>query len=124
MKKLYLLFIFLTVSSIANAQTPGNFIAFGTEPFWNLEITSETITFELNGETETYRYVDPYTAVGFTTDYIKIYYIDKKANIVLVVKDEKTTCGCTDGISDTIYQFEVYLFKGDVMYYGCGRIME
>lgn len=107
-------------SGSATGNNFRHFICFGTEPFWNIEVTRQNITFEKPGEKKvTFAYVDPQPAAGFTLEHMRIYNIDVSKNIILTIKSSKG--GCSDNMSDDLYPYEATFQYGNTTYSGCAK---
>jgi uncharacterized membrane protein len=92
----------------------------GTEPFWNLDIGASKIkfsTFEPSAMTIAKPAVA--TARGASASYIALYQgrliEDSSRFMNVIIKDET----CSDGMSDTIYNYSVLVLSGKTLYSGC-----
>ena len=96
-----------------------NFHAYGTEPFWNADISSKGINIDLGSEkTLIYNYSAPQNANGVPDGNIGIIYLDKEKGYFILF--EKSSCGCTDGMSDKTQPYSVFMSVSGVLYTGCG----
>jgi uncharacterized membrane protein len=95
---------------------------FGTEPFWELEITNKVVQFKDAGNNivMTIPKVTPATAEGTNEDYIAMYQgktIDnpnKFMNVVIV-----GDANCSDDMSEQRHPFFVLVLSGKKLYRGC-----
>ncbi len=96
--------------------------AFGTEPFWSVEVGSEQVVLldMATGDTVTYAAVDAITAAGRTADYARAYLLDADPAALLIVRRAEPP-GCSDGMSDNRYPYLAFFFRGNRLYEGCAR---
>jgi uncharacterized membrane protein len=91
----------------------------GTEPFWNLNINQNRITFtEMGGDTLTFAYQTPLPAQGRQPEYLRLYSLDKDSWVLV----RKSQAPCSDGMSDKAYEFTATLWLKNQLWDGCGRI--
>lgn len=97
---------------------------FGTEPFWDLEITNKVVQFKDAGNNimMTILRVPPSGAEGTNEDYIAMYQgktIDNPNKFlnVIIIGD----AGCSDGMSEEKYPFFSLVLSGKKLYRGCCR---
>ena len=95
---------------------------FGTEPFWELEITSKVVQFKDAGNSivMTITKVPPATAEGTNEDYIAMYQgktIENNNRFmnVLIVGD----ASCSDDMSEKKHPFFVLVLSGKKLFRGC-----
>lgn len=111
-KIIFLLALLSTASAFA-----GEYKCFGTEPFWSVDISiSEkgiTGDFDVFGlETKKITFNKEINAEGYNPNFIKVLVgDDAQANII--------ANKCNDGMSDTVYPYEIILRDGDAVLYGC-----
>ena len=105
-----LLALTLSVSAMAADYSCG-----GTEPFWDLEIQGNTLTFNKmmdEGTAKPEEILSRVNAHGTGHEF------------AFVVKTEKSTATiitgeCSDGMSDNVYTNHIMLTTGDQVLYGC-----
>lgn len=95
---------------------------FGTEPFWDLEMTNKVVQFKDAGNNivMTIPRVPPSGAEGTNEDYIAMYQgktIDNPNKFlnVIIIGD----AGCSDGMSEEKYPFFALVLSGKKLYRGC-----
>lgn len=107
----------ILVSQATNRRE--EFIALGTEPFWNVTINSGGIVYstpEVNNRR--YPYTAPITAMGRPADLVRVYRLNGQPSGVLVIKKVNS---CSDGMSDNVYPYDATLILGDRVMEGCAR---
>lgn len=97
-------------------------VCFGTEPFWDIQFTVKKIKFkDIEGNTMTISRHVPRTAVGSSPDFIALYQgklqEDSQRFMNLIIKLNK----CSDGMSDEVHPFEVFVLSGNTLFHGCCR---
>lgn len=95
----------------------------GNEPFWDLQISKEKIEFSPVGSPEAGKMTISNTgakaAQGSTSAYVSLYQgrtLENASTFMNVIIQKAT---CTDGMSDNIYAYTVYLLSGQNLYRGC-----
>jgi uncharacterized membrane protein len=97
------------------AATGTDFLALGTEPFWSLEIDADTIISFIRADNKVplnVPYMNP--TVGGNT---KIFKVNSSATQLTVTVSNEF---CSDGMSDTWYEYAVTVVHNDTTYKGCG----
>jgi uncharacterized membrane protein len=95
---------------------------FGTEPFWDLEITSKVVQFKDSGNNivMTIPKITPTTAAGTNEDYIAMYQgktienPNKYMNVIIV-----GTSSCSDDMSEEKHPFFALILSGKNLYRRC-----
>jgi len=97
-----------------------------TEPFWNISIGKDLITFDNNGTEQvmSIKNTGPKSSIGHMAEYAALY----QGRVLETVQGEKflniiikKSNGCSDGMSDTVYPFEVSVLSGTSLHLGCCR---
>lgn len=96
--------------------------AFGTEPFWGVEIGADGIELTDMGTGDTVRYdpVAPVSASARPDDLARAYVLAEDPLTVLMVRRAEDP-GCSDGMSDLRYPYLALFLRGDRLYEGCAR---
>lgn len=111
MKKLIVLMsIILSFSTMA-----ADYSCFGTEPFWGLKLTNESVEFSspMDDSVATEAVASKTNAIGYADDFAFIVKTDK-GSLASV-----TTGECSDGMSDNVYSKHITYVNGDNVFYGC-----
>jgi uncharacterized membrane protein len=87
----------------------------GTEPFWNADVNSNSVTFNLVGDdsVKVSNIKSITNAAGMSDGYAFVIEADKNISLS-ILKGE-----CNDGMSDNIYPFHVILKDSKNVFYGC-----
>lgn len=112
MKKLIVL-LSLVMSASAMAST--DFSCSGTEPFWDLSIKGNEMSYNLfmsDETTKTEEVISRQTAIGVSEDYALV--VKTATSSATIITGE-----CSDGMSDTIYSNHIIYNSGDAVLYGC-----
>ncbi|MBW4554699.1 MAG: hypothetical protein KME59_01940 [Trichormus sp. ATA11-4-KO1] len=99
------------------------FRAFGTEPFWSVNIRQSGIIYSSlsSDEKQTFSYVTPLAADGRLPDTVRVYRLqDKdKDNSMLIIRKVDA---CSDGMSDNLYPYSALFIQGDMVLEGCAEL--
>ena len=119
-----MIFLLLTSSAVMAGEKSARKVnsCFGTEPFWELEITSKVVQFKDagNGIVMTIPKVPSATAEGTNEDYIAMYQgktienTNKFMNVIIV-----GDANCNDDMSEKKHPFFVLVLSGKKLYRGC-----
>ncbi|WP_017654083.1 COG3650 family protein [Fortiea contorta] len=108
-----------TAHEIAQTARVENFVARGTEPFWNLTLSKSGIIYSVpDGKKQTFPYVTPLAASGRTADFVRVYQFRGRGNNTLIIKKVNT---CSDGMSDQNYPYSATLILGNQVLEGCAE---
>ncbi|MEA5583463.1 hypothetical protein VB620_19225 [Nodularia harveyana UHCC-0300] len=96
------------------------FRAFGTEPFWSINVSQTEIVYSSLGsnENQTFPYVKPLAADGRNPDTVRVYKLGDKEQSLLIIRKVDN---CSDGMSDNLYPYSALFIKGDMVLEGCAR---
>lgn len=112
MKKIItLLALTLSVSAMASSDLSCS----GTEPFWDLKIVGNTVTFNqllADDSTTQEEVVSRVDAHGYATDFA---FVVKTENATATI----VTGECSDGMSDNVYEKHIMYTTKDSVLYGC-----
>lgn len=117
-----------------NTTKVEEFIALGTEPFWNVTIRKNGIvysspdtrrlTFRLRSPLAlrlrsglTFPYVTPLKAAGRPADLVRVYRLTSKGNSMMIIL--KKVSACSDGMSDKNYPYSATLILNNTVLEGC-----
>ena len=118
------IFLLLTSSAVMAGEKSARKVnsCFGTEPFWELEITSKVVQFKDAGNSivMTIPKVPSATAEGTNEDYIAMYQgktieNNNKFMNVIIVGD----ANCSDDMSEKKHSFFALVLSGKKLYRGC-----
>ncbi|BDA72233.1 hypothetical protein FJSC11DRAFT_2241 [Calothrix sp. PCC 7716] len=127
----YAFFLLMTVGLITNyvtqaqsAPLPSNtstatieFEIRGTEPFWNIDLSKRAIIFSTpDAKKQTFAYVQPLSSVGRTPDTVRVYKL--RGDNTLIIKKVN---GCSDGMSETEYDYSATFISGNKVLDGCAN---
>lgn len=124
MKFIVLALATLSFSTSAFAQSaPAATKCFGTEPFWSLDLSGNTIRFERYGEpgNMTIPKTTPNQAQGLSADYIALYQgrlLEDKSRFMNVIITRET---CSDGMGEEEAPYSVFVLSGSTLFKGCCR---
>lgn len=107
---------FETVSenSLAQNPQPWNFRAFGTEPFWGVNVAPSGIVYSSLGGTDVqFPYVQPLHAAGRPEEKVLVFNLGDNNHLTL------TRGRCSDGMSDNVYPYIAIFVLGNNVYDGC-----
>ncbi len=110
---------------ISSSPTAENqeFRAFGTEPFWGVDVTKNEIVYSSLGteEKQTFPYVTPLGADGRTPDTVRVYRLGDEDNSMLIIRKADN---CSDGMSDNLYPYSALFIRGDMVLEGCANKLD
>lgn len=112
MKKMITL---LTLAFSLSAMASSDYACGGTEPFWNMKLEGDKITFNamMEDQYSTTRDVLARTdAAGMSADFA---FVVKARNMNATI----ITGECNDGMSDIVYSKHIVLTFGETVLYGC-----
>jgi uncharacterized membrane protein len=106
---------------ISNNHTNENqeFSVFGTEPFWNVEVSPSGIVYSSLAEpdqNQTFPYVTPLSADGRFLETVRVYRLGEQNNTLLIIRKVDN---CSDGMSDDLYPYSGLFIRGDMVLEGC-----
>ncbi|QXE21702.1 hypothetical protein B6N60_00379 [Richelia sinica FACHB-800] len=94
------------------------FIARGTEPFWNINVSRRGIFYtDINGKKLNFPYVTPLKAEGRSADLVRVYKLRGRNNTLIITKVKE----CSDGMSDQKYPYATTLILGNRVLEGCAE---
>lgn len=106
-------------SDVAQNTSGEEFIARGTEPFWNMTVSKRGIVYTSPEVKKlTFAYVNPLKAAGRPEDLVRVYPLKGKNNNMLIIKKDNK---CSDGMSDKIYPYSATLILGNTVFEGCAE---
>ncbi|WP_456057562.1 COG3650 family protein [Aerosakkonema funiforme] len=106
----------LIAQNTANSQ---EFIARGTEPFWNVTVNRRGIVYSTpEVRNRRYPYTAPLAAMGRPADLVRVYRLNGQPSGVLVIKKVNA---CSDGMSDNVYPYDATLILGNQVMEGCAQ---
>ncbi|HYW19813.1 MAG TPA: hypothetical protein VE956_10970 [Nodularia sp. (in: cyanobacteria)] len=110
------------ISSNPTTDNP-EFRAYGTEPFWSVDVTKNEIVYSSSGtdQKQTFPSVKPLTADGRTPDTVRVYRLGDKENSMLIIKKVDS---CSDGMSDNLHPYSSIFIRGDMVLEGCANKLE
>ncbi|MDF5707221.1 MAG: hypothetical protein PUP90_05945 [Nostoc sp. S4] len=111
----------ITKNSLNVAQTVSSeeFIASGTEPFWNVTVTKRGIVYTSpDVQKQTFPYVAPLKAQARPADLVRVYRLKGKGNNILMIKKVDA---CSDGMSDREYPYSAIFILGNKVLEGCAE---
>ncbi|MBC7713267.1 MAG: hypothetical protein H7177_08005 [Rhizobacter sp.] len=112
MKKLIIL---LSLAMSVSAMAASDFSCGGTEPFWDLTIKGDTVTYNAvmsDDSIKTEQVTSRVNAAGTQEDYAVIVKTETTSSTILAGE-------CSDGMSDTVYSHNIILTTGDQVLVGC-----
>ncbi|MFB2918173.1 MULTISPECIES: COG3650 family protein [Aerosakkonema] len=108
-------------TNVISQTTPNaeEFIARGTEPFWNVTVNRRGIVYSTpDVRNRRYPYTAPLTAMGRPADLVRVYRLNGQPSGVLVIKKVDS---CSDGMSDNVYPYDATLILGNQVLEGCAQ---
>jgi uncharacterized membrane protein len=97
----------------------------GTEPFWSIAIDAKTVKYEdAGGLKRTIENRGPIAAAGTSAEFAALYQgktsedPDRFLNVVITRAGAE---GCSDGMSDDVFPFNVSVLSGNELLIGCCR---
>ncbi|WP_414526491.1 COG3650 family protein [Nodularia chucula] len=96
------------------------FRAFGTEPFWSVDVSSSGIVYSSLGrdQKEDFPYVEPLGADGRFLETVRVYRLGEANNTMLIIRKANN---CSDGMSDNLYPYSALFIQGDMVLEGCAN---
>lgn len=109
----------LLISSLVYAQQ-GQFHCYGTEPFWDLQVSQDSIHFKTLDHKTQIKKTQPRQSANHTLAQFRLYQTktqkDQQQVIIAINK-----VPCSDGMSDHIHPYHVALLIGEKIFDGCCR---
>jgi uncharacterized membrane protein len=104
---------------VAETATSEEFIANGTEPFWNITVSKRGIVYSSPDKPkQTFPYVTPLTAAGRPANSVRVYRLTGRGNNILIIRQVSV---CSDGMSDKNYSYSATAILGNRVLDGCAQ---
>ncbi|MBH8567083.1 hypothetical protein I8748_33880 [Nostoc sp. CENA67] len=104
---------------VAQAASNEEFIARGTEPFWNVTVSKRGIVYNSPGTQQVkFPYVAPLKAEGRPADLVRVYRLKGTGNNTLIIQK---VSACSDGMSDKNYPYSAIFIQGNKILEGCAE---
>ncbi|MFB2738088.1 COG3650 family protein [Umezakia sp. BLCC-F208] len=99
------------------------FRAFGTEPFWSVDVRPSGVIYSslAREEKQNFPYVKPLTADGRTPDTVQVYRLGNEKTSMLIIREFDS---CSDGMSDKLHPYSALFVQGDMVLEGCARKLD
>ena len=95
------------------------FIAQGTEPFWNVAVSKRGIVYTSpDTKKQTFPYVAPMKAAARPEDLVRVYRLKGKPEGMLLIKQ---VSACSNGMSEKNFPYSAVLVLGNTVLEGCAQ---